>query len=287
MAAKYSEIEALKNENAFRFNCPVFATEVEVSDCFRLLEQHMKGFRVAGRNGCQACMSASKCPTREMFDEAAEDPSRYFSATPKLGRISESVLEAIEPILVTEKTLENFSVDSEDRATIAALNESSKPGRGKAKRSKIIEPLDPASKTKRTTLPPVKPRPVVDEGVATAAQTGDLSAAITAAVAAETAAAATPKHGDLEADAKDYQRDKAERAALSEPHTISPPGAPHDNPRMADTPTYVGPPVNGGLAKSEVFTKPQPHSAMKVEAPARGLSMIEIARQMQAKRNAS
>lgn len=274
--ATYSEILALRESNAFRFVCPVFNQEVEAADCFDLLHHHMRGEQVPERNGCHACIRASKCPTREMLDEASEDPKRYYSETSKLGRISEKVLERGVSILVPNSVLDHFRVEDEERKIIAALNEGTKPtARSKIKTRARVKKPDPAPPSVSS------PRPAAEEeGVVSAAQSGDLGAAITAAVAAETAVAATPKPeiAELQQQAEKkveelkaegwQQKDFAEalKQEVSEPHTIPPDGTPHDNPRMADVEPYVGPPV--------------------ASAPAKPKSLIEIAREMQAKRNA-
>jgi hypothetical protein len=244
--ATYSEILALRESNAFRFVCPVFNQEVEAADCFDLLYHHMRGEQVPDRNGCHACIRASKCPTREMLDEAGDDPKRYYSETAKLGRISERTLERLTAIAVPNSVLDHFRVEDEDRKIIAALNEgiSLPAARTKIKTRARVKKPDPAPPSVSS------PRPAAEEeGVVSAAQSGDLGAAITAAVAAETAVAATPK---------------PESTTLLAPTRVDSAGASAD--------------------QSDV--------EQRLEAPARPSepdkpkSLVEIAREMQAKRNA-
>lgn len=110
MTVSMTPCKSLSAENRFRFVCPIFGAEVEMRECNKLRDMVWRGQGPEVRKGCQACMSASKCPMGAVFKEldpdAGVDP--YFSTTPKLGRLSDKVLRAIAPIVVPETTITNY-----------------------------------------------------------------------------------------------------------------------------------------------------------------------------------
>jgi hypothetical protein len=52
----------LSENNQFSFTCPVFNVETKLSVCIKLRDLVWRGSRPDVRKGCQACMSAGKCP---------------------------------------------------------------------------------------------------------------------------------------------------------------------------------------------------------------------------------
>lgn len=115
---------SLMTDNQFKFVCPIFGAEVELRGCFTLRNAWAKGQAPAVRKGCQACMSASKCPVIAILKEIDnKDGDIYYSAEPKKGRVSDYVLKSIAPIVVTTTTLNTYGDMPEDqRAAIINTN---------------------------------------------------------------------------------------------------------------------------------------------------------------------
>lgn len=176
--------ETLDPTNQFTFTCPVFNAETRISACIKLREKVWRGERVEVRMGCQACMSAGKCPTAHIVQRMAMSNApledSYAAREPRSGKLLANVLERILPVVVTESNLVRFGVSDVERDLIAGAND------------RILKQLGsaPSERSTRTTMrgsggrglsrpkiitPEVQP---ITSAVNTAAATGDLSAAI-------------------------------------------------------------------------------------------------------------
>lgn len=186
---QFRKVDTLRADNEFRFACPIFSSEVKIADCFTLFEQHKRGKRFAGREGCQACMASSKCPIytieREILHKNV-DP--YFSKEPKVGALQKHHVEAISRVVVQEFFVGMFGVDEDQKAAIQAAHARLIEGKltGKDRPPSITLGSVPSeTRTSRRTTKPasteiVSSKPRADRTV-DAARTGDMSAAITAA----------------------------------------------------------------------------------------------------------
>jgi hypothetical protein len=114
-------------------------------------------------------MSSNKCPVWHiLLDMRLHDTDPYYSAEPKVGSLKSELLKRIAPILTMERTLDQYAVPDQQRGLIRKANEMDF---GKERNSEVKARVS----HKRT-----KKDEIADETVS-AAVSGDLSAAITAA----------------------------------------------------------------------------------------------------------
>lgn len=112
-------VKTYRSDNQFRFNCPIFGSEVEIRQCFTLREQWARGKQMETRRGCQACLSASKCPIVPIMKALQQNPEQndhYYSAEPKVGKLRPEILERIARIMVPQSTLNTFQPIPEGQA---------------------------------------------------------------------------------------------------------------------------------------------------------------------------
>lgn len=155
-------IKTYSPENAFQFQCPIFSATVEIRQCLLLRDLMYKGRQIDKRIGCQACMSASKCPIIPMVRQMDERGDVYYSKEPKVGHLQPELLAHIAPIVVTNTTLNSprfVNLSEEQRNAILASNGQAAPVKS-AVRSKAA-PLE------RVEAPtPVSVSVVPEEGYA-------------------------------------------------------------------------------------------------------------------------
>ncbi len=159
--------------NQFAFACPIFGAKTKIVHCFEIRDQMFKGKQLDVRRGCQACISASKCPVVHIVKDASmgRDISRYNSNTPVEGKLVPSLLDRIAPVRVMAHQIERYGVDEVQTKAIFKANTTLASG-------KHADDLDdvPVAAKRRSVKPAEAP-----DAVVTAAQTGDMSAAITRA----------------------------------------------------------------------------------------------------------
>ena len=176
---------ALSPSNQFSFVCPIFDVETKISACIKLRELVWKGQRPEVRVGCQACMSASKCPAATIVQRMAIGnrlaPDEYFSAQPSKGKLRVDILEHIQPVIVlentdaakVENTIAQYGVPSAEANLIRSSSERIAKQLGVAPQAK---PLGQSKARKFVEVEKTAPKSTPQ--INTAAATGDLSAAI-------------------------------------------------------------------------------------------------------------
>ncbi|CAO3459932.1 hypothetical protein [Azospirillum argentinense] len=178
-------------DNLFRFVCPIFQHETEARVCLKLRELMYRGTPHEKRPGCAACIGASKCPIMHMMaDTQREDRhNAYFSATPVVGRISDWVMKRIAPIVVLERHL--VGVPPGQRAGIERCT----AGRHESARSMMtdVEVTETAPPRRKAPRPAAAAASDAVDATVRAAQSGDLSAAVTAAASASRPEPIKPK----------------------------------------------------------------------------------------------
>lgn len=201
--------------NRFRFNCPIFGAEVEMRQCLQLRDEWAKGKRIEQRRGCQACLSASKCPIVHIIARIQADPAKhdvYHSDEPKVGKLRPEILERIARIVVCQHTLNAYQpIPDGQMARIDAVNGlkgveamAKNVGVPKAELEAVIEAksavydYEPPPTPKRQAQ---KPKPKAEGESHDAAASGDLSAVVNKmmqAPAVEPAPAPTPEPPKVE-----------------------------------------------------------------------------------------
>lgn len=187
MAAHYITLD--ESINQFEFVCPIFNVQTKMRHCTKLRDIVFGGGRPEVRKGCQACITASKCPAAEIVRRISygkgQVPDDYGSRTPVVGKLRKNVLEKIHRVIVMERTLNDHRVPDAERQLIAGASERI----GKMLGAAPLPGDDgPAPRTfAQEAAAPKKPRKArsqadnSNDALTKAAATGDLAAAVNAA----------------------------------------------------------------------------------------------------------
>jgi hypothetical protein len=157
--------KSFTDANEFAFKCPIFKVDVKFRDCAKLQQLHMRHDKPNVRKGCQACLTASKCPISHMIKELHhEGDGRYFSAEPSVGPISDAVIARTARILVMPFHTQQYNLTDREKELIEDANEMARQG---VVTKQISRRKTAASET--STSPKIS---------TLTAETGDMSAAI-------------------------------------------------------------------------------------------------------------
>lgn len=177
--------KTLSPANRFSFTCPIFGAAVELRGCLALREKVWRGESQPIRQGCQACMRASKCPIVPMMQSMMREKSDpYFSLEPKLGHLAADLVKRIANVVVPDAILKLFDIPQRQRDLILETN--GQLGAKKLKGISNLEEVEFSSPSDSHRDPPERKSKAVKteepDALLVAAATGDLSAAINAAV---------------------------------------------------------------------------------------------------------
>lgn len=118
-----AQIKTFRPDNQFSVVCPVFGVTTEIRKCITLRDKQYRGERVDVRRGCQACISASKCPIVRLVKHIDEHSDVYYSPTPKSGAFSQDLLAAVAPVSVPDHIMKRFEgMSAAERSAILATN---------------------------------------------------------------------------------------------------------------------------------------------------------------------
>jgi hypothetical protein len=168
--------------NQFTFSCPIFQTDVKMRQCVKLVEVTKVNQKLEVRKGCQACIMSGKCPVDVMsrmisFGNPGVEPDDYASDTPVKGKLSFGLLKRIAPVMVPDRTLNEFGVPDKERDLITSSHASM------MKSLPAYESADEAAPKRRraskstTEKTPAKAAPATNR-INKAAETGDMAAAL-------------------------------------------------------------------------------------------------------------
>lgn len=181
--------KTLAEDNQFSFVCPIFNAQTRITACLKLRELVWMGKRPDKRPGCQACMTASKCPVVHIVKRIGADNygDPYGSSEPKLGQLRKDDLERIAPIICDERTIRHYPLSDAERLMIASSGERIRKMISTSRNSAPSEELDDTSEIEVVETTPVakRPRPSVTPQASAndaAAKRGDIAAAINASV---------------------------------------------------------------------------------------------------------
>lgn len=174
-----SAIKTYSPKNEARIVCPVFNSETKLADCFSLEQQVARGRKPEDRKGCQACLHSSKCPifwiNREIR-QTGNDP--YYSAEPRVMSLKDSILDAIQPIVVQDRHINESGVGGDELTAIVAANDACAAGAKRPKKAPAVK-LASVKAEERTQST------AESDEVTKAALSGDMSAAVTRAAQAK------------------------------------------------------------------------------------------------------
>lgn len=172
--------KTLSPENQAKIICPVFHAETRIAGCFVLRDLWARGEGPADkRQGCQCALSAGKCPIPVMLGRMIREPGNdpCHSAEPKLINIDDDILDRIAPVLVMDSTMRRFTISAGEEKALLKGNEDARSG----KRVIVKKPRrkDPPVQMEEIKAAETSASTDASELV-TAAQSGDMSAAINA-----------------------------------------------------------------------------------------------------------
>lgn len=178
--------ESLSYKNKFTFTCPVFNAKTTMGACTRLRDMTTAGKTMEIRKGCQAAMKCGMCPAAAMVQMYWQNSSwkndHHGSLESKEGKLHAQVLERIVRVVPQEPVLSRIGVSASERDLMHTARErieaqlNTAPGETFNRRE--VSDYE-APKRKRKTAAPT-PKPEINNKLAEAARTGDLSAAINA-----------------------------------------------------------------------------------------------------------
>ena len=181
--SKYQSALTLSDDNQFSFICPIFDVQTKMAACMTLRELVWRGEKPAVRKGCQVCMHANKCPVNTIIWDMIRSPGNdpYGSETPKVGKLQERHLAAIERVKVPDKMIERAMEQGLPPAEVAKIRKSNDMAAKTA--SKHIRNAQEIAledvQIDRRKRPPTE---TVMAPEISAAITGDMSAAVNAAM---------------------------------------------------------------------------------------------------------
>jgi hypothetical protein len=110
--------------NQFTFACPIFGAVTKIAHCIELRDRVFKGQKPEVRQGCQACISSSKCPVTHIMKDASMGKSidRYYAAQPVKGALAERLLDRIAAIRTLPNHMDKYGVGDAQRAMIQKAN---------------------------------------------------------------------------------------------------------------------------------------------------------------------
>ena len=177
---------ALSPDNKMTFTCPIFDAPTPVRSCVKLQNMVYMGKRPEVRLGCQACISASKCPidhvVRAFAYNRATEEHDLSSVDPATGKLPAIILERVLPVAVMDHTLTVYRVSEPERVMIRSANERIEQQLATAPRSKgnstRVRKSTQAPAPRKKIVDPPSVAPAVASTIKSAAESGDLSAAI-------------------------------------------------------------------------------------------------------------
>lgn len=180
---------SLSYKNQFSFTCPIFNAETTLSACMKLRDKVWAGQQPQVRKGCQACMTSGKCPAAKIADYYTNNASgpkndAHGSAMPKKGKLTAFILEKVQRVIVMPRIMAQYGISENEerlinsaRERIDAQMETAPSGEGE--RTVTFRGSNKPTKSKPMVSPKTTaPAPIINNAIAAAAMTGDLSAAI-------------------------------------------------------------------------------------------------------------
>lgn len=162
--------KTLSPDNQLKIRCPVFNAETKIAGCFLLRDMVWRGERPEQRQGCQCALLAGKCPIPVILQRMVrEGDDPYHSAEPKVGTLTDDVLDRIAPVLISDTQMNRHELTPQERKALVQGNEDARSGKRQIRKAprreeRVIDDTPPVSAT--------------DKAVIEAAKKGDLGAAI-------------------------------------------------------------------------------------------------------------
>ncbi len=168
--------------NQFQFVCPVFKATTKIASCLTLRDLVWRGEHPEQRKGCQCAMESGKCPIPVIVTKITRlrnDP--YHSDAPKVGALEFDILDAIAPVLTSDRAMQRHGVSAGEEKLLIKANEDARNGvRIITKPPRRIERVVDMEDVKAPAA--ALPAPTDASELVRAAQSGDMAAAINAEV---------------------------------------------------------------------------------------------------------
>jgi hypothetical protein len=174
--------KTLQHDNQLVINCPVFPTKSKIAACFILRDLVWRGDGPQDKRiGCQAAMHCGKCPIDPLIKRMVRDGSdEYHSAEPRVRDFDTQLLDATGKVLISDKMMQRFALSSAEQKYLLEHNENAKNyvnktvKKGRSLKQPVME-LENVEK-------PAAPAKTDASAIVSAAQSGDMSAAVNAAM---------------------------------------------------------------------------------------------------------
>jgi hypothetical protein len=172
--------KTLQHENQLVINCPVFATKSRIAACFILRDLVWRGDGPTDKRiGCQAAMVCGKCPIdRLVKDMVKTGKDEYHSTEPKERSFDAELLHSVGKVLITDQMMQRFALSSVEQKLLLQHNDDAK--NYVDQRVKKTRKISAGVELDAIEAPKVAP---VASALVSAAQSGDMTAAINAEVA--------------------------------------------------------------------------------------------------------
>lgn len=174
--------KTLATENQLVINCPVFPTKSRIAACFILRDLVWRGDGPPDkRAGCQAAMHCGKCPIDRLVKRMVRNGTdEYHSVEPRVRDFDTELLDATGKVLITDKMMNRFSLSAAEAKYLVEHNEDAKNYVNKT--VKKTRSIKQAAMELDTVEKPTAPAKTDASELVSAAQSGDMSAAVNAAM---------------------------------------------------------------------------------------------------------
>jgi hypothetical protein len=175
--------KTLQHDNQLVINCPVFPTKSRIAACFILRDLVWRGDGPADkRQGCQAAMICGKCPIDRLVKRMVRNGSdEYHSAEPKERSFDADLVDATSRTLITDKTMQRFALTSAEQKYLLQHNENAR--NFVDQKTSKLRSLKQTMELEAVEAPKIAaPAPTDATELVKAAQSGDMSAAVNAAM---------------------------------------------------------------------------------------------------------
>ena len=182
--------DSLRNENQFRFTCPIFNAETRMGACTQLRDMvYMGNPPPDKRLGCQAAMRCGKCPAAVMVSMYCFNKNwtndHHGSIEPKQGKLMKQVLERVLKPIMLDTIMNGFNISEKERELLLTANDriaqqlKTAPGES-TKSGRSVEAKSVSRQFGKEISEKKDEKTVEASAINKAAMTGDLAAAINA-----------------------------------------------------------------------------------------------------------
>lgn len=174
--------KTLQYDNQLVINCPVFPTKSKIAACFILRDLVWRGDGPKDkRQGCQAAMHCGKCPIDRLVKKMVQTgEDKMHASEPVVRDFDTELLDATGRVLISDKQMNQFMLSPAEQKYLVEHNESARNYVNQTvKKTRAIKQ---AAMELEDVAKPAAPAKSDASTIVNAAQSGDMSAAVNAAM---------------------------------------------------------------------------------------------------------